>query len=425
MNSTPLSLTDKLMSDIRKFGWWLVVAFVIVLPYKNLFELPIALMAIGGLWLCYVQPRVIVNAPALKPLLMMSACFGLPMLLSLTDAVNFSRSAETVLAFLRFPLAAIFVLYTLDLAEARQRFLNVLGWVLSLTALCVILQVALGGGLAAENWGGFIGAVAKQRAMGHKLAVLSFVYFYWVTQFSVKRPLAWVLVPIYVVAVLFSGARVAWIMMGVSLILFVLHLFWQQGFRLRWRVVLIHSVLWLTVIAAAFQLSPFLHDRLKMTAGLFSGNYEATNAATSSRLPIWRVATRVAQDHWINGVGPRGFRNVYAAYAPPDDFWTNLKPPQIPTHPHQQLLEIAVETGLIGVIGYLLALVYWCRLGLVAIRSRMHQALPWMVAVLIAVMPINAHMAFYASFWSCMTWWLIALGLAFWQAGLAGKQDPV
>jgi hypothetical protein len=41
-----------------------------------------------------------------------------------------------------------------------------------------------------------------------------------------------------------------------------------------------------------------------------------------------------------------------------------------------------------------------------------------MAAVFVAIMPINAHMAFYASFWSCMTWWLIAISLAFWQASL-------
>jgi hypothetical protein len=40
-----------------------------------------------------------------------------------------------------------------------------------------------------------------------------------------------------------------------------------------------------------------------------------------------------------------------------------------------------------------------------------------MAAVFVAIMPINAHMALYASFWSCLLWWLVASALSYWQAG--------
>jgi hypothetical protein len=84
-----------------------------------------------------------------------------------------------------------------------------------------------------------------------------------------------------------------------------------------------------------------------------------------------------------------------------------------PTHPHELLLEIAVETGMIGLLGYLLALGYWLRSSFFAARQGLATALPWMSAVIIAIMPINAHMAFYASFWSSITWWLVALAAVF------------
>ena len=173
-------------------------------------------------------------------------------------------------------------------------------------------------------------------------------------------------------------------------------------------------------IAAAMQL-PSLNARVGQTAGLFSGNYAQANAATSQRLPIWKVAVRVVEDHWINGIGPRGFRYIYPQYGEKDDPFLADNPNVGPNHPHQLLLEIATETGLIGVIGYLAALIYWVRLMLGTARKKKGVALSVMGGVLIAIMPINAHMAFYASFWSCITWWLMMLGLALWQTAPAEK----
>lgn len=412
MNKTPRWITNS--------GWLLIAAYVLILPFKHLFEFPVALMALAGLWLLVTQTRTVAASPAFKPLLVMSACIVLPMACSLPDAVNFSRAAQTTLSFLRFPLAAIFVLFALQAPLARQRLWQTLGVALSFVAISSVLRIGLGSPAlqSAGFVGQFINAVGDQRAVGHVLAVLSVTYFFWLWQLRDKLRWSWILAPIYVAAILLSGARVAWIMLLVSSLLFAAYLIVLMKVRLQWKPVLIQAAVWLAVVLGALQ-QPALHSKMQVTAGLFSGKYEQTNTATSQRLPIWLVAVNVAKTHWVNGIGPRGFRYVYADYAAPDDFFRNLNPPQSPTHPHQQFLEIAAETGIIGVIGYLFALGYWLRLSWVAVRARATQALPWMLAVLIAIMPINAHMAFYASFWSCMTWWLVALSLAFWQLSLA------
>ena len=86
-----------------------------------------------------------------------------------------------------------------------------------------------------------------------------------------------------------------------------------------------------------------------------------------------------------------------------------------PTHPHLLILEIIVETGLIGLASYLIAFFYWGRLVWLSAKAHSVESFPWLVAALIAIMPINAHMAFYASFWSCIVWWLIAISLSYWQ----------
>jgi len=410
---------------ISSSGWMLVLAFALALPFRHLFELPMGLMALSGMGLLLLRPRAVVELPMIKPLLVMSACLWLPMLASLPDAVNFSRAADTTLVFLRFPLAAIFAAVALQSPDARQRLLKTLGIALSFSALCVVAHALVeyefksGVPQAGED-----NLFTSLRGLGFVMAVLSPVFFYWVWQVALKWRWAWLLLPVYLVDVFLSGRRVAWIMLAVGVVIWAAQLMLVEKVRWRWKPLLAGVLASALAIGIAMQL-PALNARVGQTAGLFSGNYDQANAATSLRLPIWKVAVRVAEDHWINGIGPRGFRYIYPQYGGKDDPFLAVNPTVGPNHPHQLLLEIATETGLIGLIGYVIALLYWIRLTLGAARAKKGVALAFMGGVLIAMMPINAHMAFYASFWSCITWWLLMLSLAFWQPGPAEKPQAV
>lgn len=418
LNTTTIKGADSQAVPLwmQRYGWLVIAAFVLLQPLGNTFELPIAIMACLGLWLTLFRRSAVMVLPALRPLLLMFACIWLPMLFSLTDAVFLPRAAYTTLVFLRFPLAIIFVICVLKAPEARNRLLTLLGLGLSVAALSfVILKLT---GYVAKGY------VHIGFPIGHMLAVLSPIYLYWLWRMGQHRYWAWLMVPIYIMAVLFSGARVAWIMLAVGIALLLWQVLWVEKYRWQWKSTI--AMILLPVIGVIGTMTNSeLNARMTLTAGLLSGNYEQTNAATSLRLPIWKVAAKVAKDHWVNGIGPRGFRYIYPEYVPKDDFWLALKikdksgnwvnPKFGPTHPHQFLLEVASETGVIGLLGYLFAFIYWMRLGIKTARAQLRQTLPWMAAVFIAIMPINAHMAFYASFWSCITWWLVAVSLAFWQ----------
>ena len=411
-----------------RFGWVLVALFIAVQPFRNLFEVPVALMALFGLLLLLLQPRRVMTNDVFKPLVFIFSCLWLPMVASLTDAVEFSRAMETTLVFIRFPLAAIFTIYALQSRTSRARLMMMLGVVLSFFALGKVvyaLEVEQSLPDVVSGWA-WLGHVVPQRGVGHLLAALSPIYFYWIWKQVKDRQWVWLTTPVYAIAILLSGARVAWIMLAVGLFLLLVQFFWMGRIQWRWKTVFAFVLLWGIAIGLSMQ-HPALQKRVELTRGLFSGNYEKTNSATSLRLPIWKVAIKVAKDHWINGVGPRGFRYIYPEYVPKDDYWMRLTyldkatgkilPAKYgPNHPHQFVLEIMAETGVIGLLGYLLALIYWSRLWWINICARHSEVLPWMSAVLVAVMPINAHMAFYASFWSCITWWLIAISLAYWQA---------
>ena len=77
------------------------------------------------------------------------------------------------------------------------------------------------------------------------------------------------------------------------------------------------------------------------------------------------------------------------------------------THPHQYVLEILTETGVFGVIGYVIFLIILYRQVYIYFRNDQHRYfLPWTFPALIATMPINIHKAFYSSYISvfiCVT----------------------
>lgn len=401
-------------SWVTRYGWLLVAAFILLQPFGNLFELPIAVMASLGLVFLLRQPHGIIRSPAFAPMILMFGFFWIPMVASLPDAVNFQRALATTLVFLRFPLAAVFALGALRTAEARRWLLLALGLVLTFSAVDVVVQAVAGRDLfgVAGMPGRMTGVIHDKLVVGHIMAVLSPVYFYWVREVAKERDWAWALAFLYVAAILLSGARAAWIMLAAGVGLFALQVFVVEKVRWKWRVVGVFLLLTIVTVGGLMQ-NPASREKFEVTAGLVSGDYEKANVATSQRLPIWGVALRMAEDRWINGVGPRGFRHLYERYAEKGDpFIVNGKNTGA-THPHQFVLEIAAETGVIGLLGYLLALGYWIRRGAIACRTRIVQALPWISAVFIAIMPLNAHMAFYASFWSCITWWLLAVSLAY------------
>ena len=141
--------------------------------------------------------------------------------------------------------------------------------------------------------------------------------------------------------------------------------------------------------------------------GLFSSDYEQIDLATAHRLPIWNTAVSMFRDNWINGVGPRGFRYAYRHYARPDDFWVNLGGIQPTTQPHQIILEVLAETGLIGCLGAALFVYLFYRL--VTRQKLLFSIFPCLLAVFVAVFPFNTHMAFYSSYWGSMFWWLLVM----------------
>jgi O-antigen ligase len=172
----------------------------------------------------------------------------------------------------------------------------------------------------------------------------------------------------------------------------------------------------------AWNVSAPFHARMARTLMVTHGGSANLDQALSGRLDIWRDAMRMSAEHPLNGVGVRGFRYAYPAYAPANDHFVVAEPcgvGQGACHPHQLMLEVLAETGAIGLVLWLaavtLAVRRWWSSGVAARR----RAFPVTVALAAMLFPLNTHLAFYSAWWGLLCWWLIGL----WCAALYADLD--
>lgn len=395
----------------------LIAACIFLLPFGRSVELPMTIMAVAGLVRLVRQPREVTADPAVRLLALLFACFWLPMLLALPDAVSFDRALSTTLVFLRFPLMAVYMLHTLRDPASLGRIGLALTAVLGFWTVDALIQLGLGTDLFGFPYDGgrLRGIYYPEHKLGNVMAMLAPVYAAGLVQLSKRWHWAWLALLPYLAVVLLSGSRTSWLMLAFGLLAYGAILFYRASPALRRKA--LAAILFLGVLAGAgLGLNPAFQDRLSASAGLLSGDYEQVNQASSLRLPIWQAGLKMFRDHWLNGIGPRGFRNLYPQYAEPGDVWIAKNPKQGPTHPHQMTLEIGVETGAIGLVGLALFWLWWLRRWWAA-RLGGDPQLPWLAALGVALLPLNAGHAFYASFMSGIAFLLLALVVA------AGRPD--
>ena len=151
-------------------------------------------------------------------------------------------------------------------------------------------------------------------------------------------------------ALLFSWSRGAW--MGFAAGLVVLLAFWPR--RLAWTPLVLILLLALLLIAASAGLLPTsVVDRLGGFAGdLTLGDVRGVdindaNYAVLERIAHWQAALDMARDNLWLGVG---FGNYGAAYADYD----LINWPDALGHAHNYYLNVLAETGVTGLLAYML-----------------------------------------------------------------------
>ncbi|MCZ6803403.1 MAG: O-antigen ligase family protein [Proteobacteria bacterium] len=372
---------------------------------KALYNYPMGMMALIGLYSVFSSPRTIWNDQIQKSFIIVFLCLWLPLLMSFPDAVNQSRAAQTVFPYLRFLFAGLFIIRELSIDKNRLKFIIISIFIIvALWCIDASIQFFIGHNLLGHPYrqGDITGMFYPRNTISHICSILSAFSFLVVYQNIQKYKWLWLtLIPLFFV-ILVSGRRAAWLMLALSSFGFFIYLCLyaenkKKIFKLTGIVTLVISI----ALGSTIILHKITNNRVMVTMGLFSNDPETIDKATARRLPLWETAYTTFKANPINGIGPRGFRYVYPDYASPDNFYKSQ------THPHLLTFEIMAETGGIGLLGYIV-LFYLLIKGALS-RRRYKNELPFLLPVLVALFPFNAHMAFYGSIWSSMIWWLMAV----------------
>ena len=383
----------------------LILSALFLFSTKTLFNIPLTLMAIIGLYRLIKVPALIkLHETRLACLLFL--CLWLPMLLALLDAEELYHSAKTTFLYIHFLFSCIFMVSELRKKEILQKI--IFGIFIIMTFFCfdATLQFFTGENLFGYPYSSTIlgGMFYPKNTLAHFLALLSPVYFEYIRRHKNKY-WKYICLLIYLCILLLGGKRSAWIMFLSGGVLYTAYLIFISK-TIEYKKLLAPAILIIFVLSTLTLSYPPLQKKLIVTSGLFSGNYETINKATALRLPIWETGLIVIKSHWLNGVGARGFRHVYKDYADEDNIFLNDGRNGV-THPHLTILEIVVETGIVGLSGYILFWVIFAKYACYLLRSKYTSGVAWLITVMLAILPYNAHLAFYGSYWASAIWWVI------------------
>ncbi len=410
MNSFATSLKGALRSALLPF--WLVIA---LLPFGRSAELGTLLCLLGVIMLFARDPQALRQHAGAQLLLWLLAAYVAAALFSAVDSIRPGKSWSTVVAVLRYVPLGLYACFAIRREHKLHALYMAVAAVLALWCADAWVQAftgwSLGGHPEAERVSGIFGA--HNLKLGPTLAVLS-PFALWAAQQRWGRPgllLASVLV---LGPVLLAGSRSAWLCYLLVLLAFA----WREAGTVR-RFALCSAVAAAILLVAggiAWNTSARFHDRMSRTLLVLHGTDQSLDSALSGRLDIWDVSARMIAAHPVNGVGVRGFRYAYPAYAPANDhFVVSAEACGVgegACHPHQLVLEILTGTGVLGLLLWLAAVAWawraWRRVGAAA-RSL---AFPATLALAVMMFPLNSHLAFYSAWWGLLFAWLLGLWCA-------------
>lgn len=383
----------------------LFIACFVLLPFGRLVELPMFLAALLGLGMLRHAPRPW-RRWELNLASLLFAAYWLPELLSAGDAIDPSRSWGEVALDLRYlPMLWYFTDRLRD-APTQRRVQGGLALIVAVWLLDALVQLAtgwsLGGAASPDRLSGIFGA--DHLKLGAMVAVLG-VFLLQRTLELGKAPVALACLALLTV-VLLSGTRAAWIMLAVVLLGIGLARF---GARRALLGLLLAAAAGSALGLVGYQTSERFAARIDRSAALLSGDREGLDHALAYRLPIWEAAASMAAAHPINGVGVRGFRVAYAEHAAADDRWLGFDGEHGAAHAHNIVLELLSETGVFGLLCWLLATAAGLRAWHWASPPRRALALAPGVALLAMLFPLNTHYAVYSSVWGGLLLLLAAL----------------
>ena len=128
----------------NEWASWLAVAFIALLPFERLAEIPLSTFAISLAFIARTpdgRRRIRAAATFVLPLFL---CFWIPLLVSSLDSFYPAKSWSSSLAALRYLAAALAMAVLLNPPSARERVLRWSAWLLLFWAFDAFVQLFAG-----------------------------------------------------------------------------------------------------------------------------------------------------------------------------------------------------------------------------------------------------------------------------------------
>jgi O-antigen ligase len=347
-------------------------------------------------------------------------CLWLPMAISTADAESVGKAASVSARYLIYLFAGYYWISRFVAVGRPQPLLTGAFAILLIWTADGLFQLIFGYDFFGnERFGeGRLTGMLPGVELGFTLAIFSPIFFHAVHTFGRRASFLWLTLIPFVVAILYGGSRVSWALLLISTILYAWFLA-AMRVQLDLRVTATRLLLVLALSGVAILPTGWLQERIARISGLASDDYATVNSALSNRLPHWEAAVRMFRQNPVNGIGVKGYANAYPRYSAGD---TTPR-----SQPHFYLLEVAAETGGIGLIGYLaFFVIVLARIRSLA-RQRLYEAIPWGIALLLAAFPLSASISLYAHFASALIWYIamVFFGIASFQELAAKAEVPL
>lgn len=401
-----------------KTDWpaWAVIAFVALMPFRRLMEVPLALFAFSFFYLLGVarHRRTIQRLLPFTGVLFL--CFWLPVLASNFASYDPGKSLSTSLWAWRYGAAALAIGVWLQPARLRSLALKGCAIVVLFWVLDGFVQVMIGHDLFGfprhpDRLNALFGD--RHQFFGPVLAMLASLPI----EYSRRHWPGWVTVGIAAAAwaiVLLAGMRAGWLAMAVVTAVYLLVMLQSRKPVMR-RMAILLPILAAVVALGLYAGSSSVRERANLSLLMFAGNSDAFEEGSSYRLSLWRAALDMYRSQPVTGIGVRAYPEAFKVFAPADD------PHQLGnaigdggSHAHNIILEVASATGTLGLVGLVLIYFVGWRGWLRATRASRREALPWALVVFAITFPLNSHFAIYGVFTSSMIWMFVGM----WGASL-------
>lgn len=140
-------------------------------------------------------------------------------------------------------------------------------------------------------------------------------------------------------------------------------------------------------------------------------------SSLASRMMIWKSAAKIALDNPLFGIGPGNFQNKYLEYQKYFPFYLEWAVPQ----PHNLYLAFWLQSGLLGLFGFLRLITLWIKPVLSILRQKKNDFFSLETALLGIMFYILLHGLLDTTYWKndlAVIFWLV------FTLGILAKQLP-